>query len=196
MQQGKVDDAIAELHTVESRDPAAKGLALEMGTAYYKKSDFPKAIEYLKKESPDVVLIDRRMPDPETGVESVDTGDKFLEQVVGRWRYVCPIMLTNFGDPSDVRRLTRYGAWQYFQRGTFEYEELHKACRDGMRMYLVKRARRDLLTMNGLDQVVPEVSRYVVKLFEVSPCFTFLQVSEQGSLWSWDRDSAASVQRS
>jgi tetratricopeptide (TPR) repeat protein len=49
MQQGKVDDAIAELHTVESRDPAAKGLALEMGTAYYKKSDFPKAIEYLKR---------------------------------------------------------------------------------------------------------------------------------------------------
>ena len=49
IEQGKVDDAIAELHTVESRDPAAKGLALEMGTAYYKKSDFPKAIEYLKR---------------------------------------------------------------------------------------------------------------------------------------------------
>jgi tetratricopeptide (TPR) repeat protein len=49
IEQGKVDDAIAELQTVESRDPAAKGLALEMGTAYYKKSDFPKAIEYLKR---------------------------------------------------------------------------------------------------------------------------------------------------
>ncbi len=49
MRQGKVDDAIAELQTVEARDPATKGLALEMGTAYYKKSDFPKAIEYLKK---------------------------------------------------------------------------------------------------------------------------------------------------
>src|SRR5450755_4493710 len=48
-QQGKVDDAIAELQALEARDPAAKGLALEMGTAYYKKSDFPKAIEYLKK---------------------------------------------------------------------------------------------------------------------------------------------------
>jgi tetratricopeptide (TPR) repeat protein len=49
MQQGKVDDAIAGLHSLEARDPAAKGLALEMGSAYYKKSDFPKAIEYLKK---------------------------------------------------------------------------------------------------------------------------------------------------
>src|SRR5579862_5836806 len=49
MQQGKVDDAVAQLQAVEARDPNTKGLALEMGTAYYKKSDFPKAIEYLKK---------------------------------------------------------------------------------------------------------------------------------------------------
>jgi tetratricopeptide (TPR) repeat protein len=49
MQQGKVDEAIAELQGVEARDPNAKGLAFEIGTAYYKKSDFSKAIDYLKK---------------------------------------------------------------------------------------------------------------------------------------------------
>jgi tetratricopeptide (TPR) repeat protein len=49
MQQGKMDEAIAQLQEIEARDPATKGLALELGTAYYKKSDFPKAIEYLKK---------------------------------------------------------------------------------------------------------------------------------------------------
>ncbi len=49
MQQGKIDDAIAELQSMEARDPAAKGLALEIGTAYYKKSDYPKAVEYFKK---------------------------------------------------------------------------------------------------------------------------------------------------
>ena len=49
VQQGKVDDAIAELQGVESRDPNTKGLALELGSAYYKKSDYVKAIEYLKK---------------------------------------------------------------------------------------------------------------------------------------------------
>jgi tetratricopeptide (TPR) repeat protein len=49
MQQGKFDEAIAELRKVESRNPGAKGLALELGTAYYKKSDSPNAIEYLKK---------------------------------------------------------------------------------------------------------------------------------------------------
>jgi tetratricopeptide (TPR) repeat protein len=49
MQQGKVDEAIAELQTLEASNPATKGLALEIGTAYYKKSDFVKAIAYLKK---------------------------------------------------------------------------------------------------------------------------------------------------
>ena len=49
MQQGKTDDAIAELQGIEARDPGAKGLAFEIGAAYYKKSDYPKAIEYLKK---------------------------------------------------------------------------------------------------------------------------------------------------
>lgn len=49
MQGGRIDEAIAQLQAIESRDPSTKGLALELGTAYYKKSDFPKAIEYLKK---------------------------------------------------------------------------------------------------------------------------------------------------
>jgi tetratricopeptide (TPR) repeat protein len=49
MQQGKVDEAMANLQAIETRAPATKGLALELGTAYYKRSDFPKAIDYLKK---------------------------------------------------------------------------------------------------------------------------------------------------
>jgi len=49
MEQGKLDEAIVQLQTVEASDPATKGLSLELGTAYYKKSDFVKAVEYLKK---------------------------------------------------------------------------------------------------------------------------------------------------
>lgn len=49
MQEGRLDEAIAELQAIEARDPATKGLALELGTAYYRKDDFPQAIEYLKK---------------------------------------------------------------------------------------------------------------------------------------------------
>jgi tetratricopeptide (TPR) repeat protein len=49
MQQGKLDDAIAELQALESTAPGAKGLDLELGTAYYKKSDYVSAIRVLKK---------------------------------------------------------------------------------------------------------------------------------------------------
>jgi len=49
VQRGKVDEAITQLRAMESRDPSTKGLDLELGTAYYKKSDYPNAIQYLKK---------------------------------------------------------------------------------------------------------------------------------------------------
>ena len=49
LRQGKVDDAIAKLQALEKRAPSTKGLSLELGTAYYKKSDFTNAIEYLKR---------------------------------------------------------------------------------------------------------------------------------------------------
>src|SRR5580700_10876944 len=51
MQQGKFDEAIANLEALRSGNPHAKGLDLELGTAYYKKSDFLKATDYLKKAS-------------------------------------------------------------------------------------------------------------------------------------------------
>lgn len=51
VEQGKVDEAIADLQSLDGRVPAVPGLSLELGTAYYKKSDFPKAIEFLKKAS-------------------------------------------------------------------------------------------------------------------------------------------------
>jgi predicted Zn-dependent protease len=51
IQQGKIDEAISQLQALQADVPEIKGLDLELGTAYYKKSDFPKAIEYLKKAS-------------------------------------------------------------------------------------------------------------------------------------------------
>jgi tetratricopeptide (TPR) repeat protein len=53
VQQGRVDEAIRQLRAVESRDPSAEGLNLELGTAYYKKSDYTNAIQYLKKANVD-----------------------------------------------------------------------------------------------------------------------------------------------
>ncbi|MGB7284727.1 MAG: tetratricopeptide repeat protein [Candidatus Acidiferrum sp.] len=48
-QQGKYDDAISLLQELETRNAEMKGLAHELGIAYYKKSDFINAILYLKK---------------------------------------------------------------------------------------------------------------------------------------------------
>lgn len=48
-QQGKFDEAIAQLDTLAARQPDTKGLAHELGIVYYKKSDYAKAITNLKK---------------------------------------------------------------------------------------------------------------------------------------------------
>jgi tetratricopeptide (TPR) repeat protein len=53
MQEGRFDDAIANLKSLQASNPNAKSLDLELGTAYYKKSDFPKALDYLKKAAAD-----------------------------------------------------------------------------------------------------------------------------------------------
>jgi len=45
MQQGKIDEAISQLQALQTDVPETRGLDLELGTAYYKKSDFPKAID-------------------------------------------------------------------------------------------------------------------------------------------------------
>jgi tetratricopeptide (TPR) repeat protein len=48
MDQGKFDDAISQLQQLSSNQPGLKGLPHELGTAYYKKGDYIKAIDSLK----------------------------------------------------------------------------------------------------------------------------------------------------
>jgi tetratricopeptide (TPR) repeat protein len=49
LQQGKYDDAVAALHSIEVEHPGTKGLAHELGLAYYRKPDYMKAIAYLNR---------------------------------------------------------------------------------------------------------------------------------------------------
>jgi tetratricopeptide (TPR) repeat protein len=49
LQQGKYDEAIAELQQLASSQPEPKGLAHELGTAYYRKGDYVHAIDSLKQ---------------------------------------------------------------------------------------------------------------------------------------------------
>lgn len=47
--QGKYDEAISELQQLKASQPATRGVARELGTAYYRKADYPHAIESLKQ---------------------------------------------------------------------------------------------------------------------------------------------------
>ncbi len=49
LQQGKYDEAISALHDLEAKHPGMRGLAHELGAAYYKSGNFVNAIFYLKK---------------------------------------------------------------------------------------------------------------------------------------------------
>ena len=49
LQQGKYDEAIAQLEALSARNPVPKGLARELGVAYYQKGEFLKAVDNLKK---------------------------------------------------------------------------------------------------------------------------------------------------
>src|ERR1700760_3719387 len=49
LQQGKYDEAIAELQQLASAQPGTKGLLHELGIAYYRKGDYVHAIESLKQ---------------------------------------------------------------------------------------------------------------------------------------------------
>jgi tetratricopeptide (TPR) repeat protein len=51
LQQGKNEEAIAQLHQIQAVNPDMKGLAHELGIAYYKSGDYVKAIEAFKKAS-------------------------------------------------------------------------------------------------------------------------------------------------
>jgi tetratricopeptide (TPR) repeat protein len=48
-QQGKFDEAIAQLEALSAKQPDAKGLTHELGVVYYKKGDYLKAVANFKK---------------------------------------------------------------------------------------------------------------------------------------------------
>jgi tetratricopeptide (TPR) repeat protein len=48
MQQGKYNQAISQLQELATKKPGLKGLPHELGTAYYKKGDYVKALDSLK----------------------------------------------------------------------------------------------------------------------------------------------------
>lgn len=70
LQQGKYDEAISALHELETKHPAMRGLAHELGAAYYRGGNFANAIFYLKK------------------AREQDPGDAEAEQLLGLSYYL------------------------------------------------------------------------------------------------------------
>src|SRR5437870_626821 len=48
LREGKYDEAISQLQALAASNPTMKGLARELGAAYYQKGEFLKAIDNLK----------------------------------------------------------------------------------------------------------------------------------------------------
>jgi tetratricopeptide (TPR) repeat protein len=53
LQQGKYDEAIAQLQNLSAKNPSLKGMAHELGAAYYRKGDYGKAIDSLHQATTD-----------------------------------------------------------------------------------------------------------------------------------------------
>jgi tetratricopeptide (TPR) repeat protein len=49
LQQGKYDEAVAQLADLAVKKPGVKGLSFELGTAYYQKGDYIKAVDSLRR---------------------------------------------------------------------------------------------------------------------------------------------------
>lgn len=69
-QQGKYDEAIAQLQALAARSPKPTGVPHELGTAYYTKGDYLKAADYLKQAA------------------DADPGDKEAVQLLGLSYYL------------------------------------------------------------------------------------------------------------
>ena len=84
LSQGKYDDAIHELQTLGAAQPAPRGLARELGTAYYKKGDYLKAVESLKAVGVKVVGIIALVDRLEGGRETIEASGLPLVSIATR----------------------------------------------------------------------------------------------------------------
>src|SRR5437667_3501485 len=115
LQQGKYDDAIAQLRELKTRSPELKGVSHELGAANYAKGDYPKAADFLRLALQE------------------DPGDNEATQLLGLSYYLS-------GRPADaIPNLEKVQSWYpranvnatyilamcYMQ--THDYERAHKA---------------------------------------------------------------------
>jgi tetratricopeptide (TPR) repeat protein len=109
MEQGKFDEAIAQLQELSAKSPDQKGLAHELGVAYFKKGDYMKAIDSLKKAT------------------AVDSADNEATQLLGLSYYLS-------GRPADaIPLLEKVQTW--FPRANVDASYILGVCYIQTRQY-------------------------------------------------------------
>lgn len=147
-----------------------------------------EALAKLKKKVYDVIIIDRRMYDAKKREYSVMVGDELLRDVVARWGFVCPIMLTNHPDLDSAQKATRYGAYRYIVKGT-EVSELESACRKGIQWQLMRRIRHTLMLSGSIADMVSQVKKEVQEaLNPLGFCFAYMRLGPGKALMIEDSE--------
>jgi Flp pilus assembly protein TadD len=86
LQLGKNDEAIAQLQQMESTNPGMKGLAHELGIAYYKSGDYLKAIDALRKASlalnPGHAATYYKLADAYSRIQKFDEAERLLQRSI------------------------------------------------------------------------------------------------------------------
>lgn len=141
---------------------------------------YREALAALKRKPPDVVILDRRMPHPETGELRQEVGDELLKQVVAQHPDVCAIMLTHNADVQSAKVDTRRGAYEYFDK-QIENKILDQACRNGMKWTRIKRSRREFIALQSEEEVFQAAVR-AARLDGEAYCFGYVELTPQGSL--------------
>ena len=101
----------------EARDVVARYLQ-KSGHAVRKVPNGNKALEALTEQTPDVVVLDYRMPELD--------GISFLEVIrcYLRWQSLPVVLLTAYGDGDHIRRAMELGVTKTFIKGDYDLGEL------------------------------------------------------------------------
>ncbi|MBC7186532.1 MAG: sigma-54-dependent Fis family transcriptional regulator [Calditrichaeota bacterium] len=140
-----------------------------------------KALKYLEHERWDIVLIDIGLP----GMD----GFALLEKIRARHEDVVCIMITGYGQPENVVRAMRLGAYDYLTKPISRENLFHTVEKAAERVALkqeIEQLRRVEVERNRLDQIVcqspamKEIMVMVDKLIKV-PGATVLITGETGT---------------
>jgi DNA-binding response OmpR family regulator len=90
----------------------------KMGVEVWTATDGATALEFLKKDPPDLVLLDLMLP----GISGFDILEKIREN--SAWSKVPVMILTNLGQPQDMERGKKLGIVDYIIKANTKISDI------------------------------------------------------------------------